>query len=126
MPGAADYVRRAGEAGVGGTCTGAARPHLTVRQCRGRPFAQHDSDSRGPSDYTSIINDRHAQRLKGVLDDARAKGATVTACVDTGNARRMPLRLKRMLGPEPNQLLPALGADCSDCSTWSRLKLPGF
>ena len=47
----------------------------------------------GNQDYTSIINDRHAQRLKAVLDDARAKGATVTACGDVANARRMPLHV---------------------------------
>ena len=47
----------------------------------------------GNQDYTSIINDRHAQRLKGVLNDARAKGATVTACGDVANARRMPLHI---------------------------------
>ncbi len=33
----------------------------------------------GPSsrDYTSIINDRHAGRLRGLIDDARAKGARI-------------------------------------------------
>ena len=31
-------------------------------------------------DYTAIINERHLQRLSGYLDDAIAKGATVTEC----------------------------------------------
>lgn len=31
------------------------------------------------SDYTAIINDRHFQRLQGYVDDARERGATVTA-----------------------------------------------
>ncbi|WP_448096091.1 coniferyl aldehyde dehydrogenase [Luteibacter yeojuensis] len=31
----------------------------------------------GNPDYTSIVNDRHFDRLHGYLDDARAKGATV-------------------------------------------------
>jgi coniferyl-aldehyde dehydrogenase len=35
----------------------------------------------GPAsrDYTSIINDRHYKRLRGLLDDARAKGARILA-----------------------------------------------
>ena len=44
-------------------------------------------------DYTSIINDRHAERIKAVLDDARAKGAMVTPCGEGGGARRMPLHV---------------------------------
>jgi coniferyl-aldehyde dehydrogenase len=47
----------------------------------------------GNEDYTSIISDRHAQRIRGVLDDARAKGATVTPCGEAGGARRMPLHI---------------------------------
>jgi coniferyl-aldehyde dehydrogenase len=44
-------------------------------------------------DYTSIISDRHAKRIASLLDDARAKGATVTQCGDVGGARRMPLQI---------------------------------
>ncbi|MBY8827750.1 coniferyl aldehyde dehydrogenase [Hephaestia mangrovi] len=52
-------------------------------------------------DYTSIINDRHFQRLNDWLDDARAKGATIDqvnpANEDFGstNARKMPLTIVR-------------------------------
>ncbi|MES2054917.1 MAG: coniferyl aldehyde dehydrogenase [Pseudomonadota bacterium] len=50
-------------------------------------------------DYTAIINDRHFQRLGNLLDDARAKGATVEAVnpagedFGTSNARKMPLHI---------------------------------
>ncbi len=52
-------------------------------------------------DYTSIVNDRHFQRLNDWLDDARAKGATVEvvnpANEDFGNtnSRKMPLHIVR-------------------------------
>ncbi|MEG3150704.1 coniferyl aldehyde dehydrogenase [Sphingomonas sp. ZT3P38] len=50
-------------------------------------------------DYTSVINDRHFARLNGLLDDARAKGATVEAVnpanedFGASNARKMPLHI---------------------------------
>ncbi len=50
-------------------------------------------------DYTSIINDRHHQRLNDWLDDARAKGATVETVNPAGedfvasNSRKMPLHI---------------------------------
>ncbi|MEG3124837.1 coniferyl aldehyde dehydrogenase [Sphingomonas sp. GB1N7] len=50
-------------------------------------------------DYTSVVNDRHFQRLTDLIDDARAKGATVEV-VNPGNedfgasnARKMPLHI---------------------------------
>ena len=52
-------------------------------------------------DYTSIINDRHHQRLQDWLEDARAKGATIEtvnpANVELGasNSRKMPLHIIR-------------------------------
>jgi coniferyl-aldehyde dehydrogenase len=51
------------------------------------------------ADYTAIINDRHFARLNGLLDDARAKGATVEAVnpanedFGASNARKMPLHI---------------------------------
>ena len=43
----------------------------------------------GPAsdDYTSIVNDRHFERLRGLLDDARAKGARV---VELGGQAHRP------------------------------------
>jgi len=52
-------------------------------------------------DYTSVINDRHHQRLADWIDDARAKGARVEvvnpANEDFGgsNSRKMPLHIVR-------------------------------
>lgn len=52
-------------------------------------------------DYTSIVNDRHHQRLSDWLDDARAKGATVETVNPAGedfaasNSRKMPLHIVR-------------------------------
>jgi coniferyl-aldehyde dehydrogenase len=50
-------------------------------------------------DYTAVVNDRHFQRLTGLIDDARAKGATVEVVNPAGedfgasNARKMPLHI---------------------------------
>src|SRR3546814_9679038 len=52
-------------------------------------------------DYTSIVNDRHFERLSSWLEDARAKGATIETVNPAGedfsgtNARKMPLHIVR-------------------------------
>ncbi|MDF7774531.1 coniferyl aldehyde dehydrogenase [Sphingomonas sp. AOB5] len=52
-------------------------------------------------DYTSVINDRHYQRLTTWIDDARARGAEVIAVnpanedFTTSNSRKMPLHIIR-------------------------------
>jgi coniferyl-aldehyde dehydrogenase len=52
-------------------------------------------------DYTSLVNDRHHQRLNDWLDDARAKGATVETVNPSNddfagsNSRKMPLHIVR-------------------------------
>ena len=52
-------------------------------------------------DYTSVVNDRHHQRLHAWLDDARAKGATVEVVnpanedFAASNSRKMPLHIVR-------------------------------
>lgn len=52
-------------------------------------------------DYTSVINDRHHQRLSDWIEDARAKGATIETINPAGedfgasNSRKMPLTLVR-------------------------------
>jgi coniferyl-aldehyde dehydrogenase len=60
----------------------------------------------GPAsdDYTSIINDRHFDRLRRLIDDARAKGASI---VDVG------LRPETALG-RPHTLAPALVLGATD------------
>ncbi|WP_245841892.1 coniferyl aldehyde dehydrogenase [Sphingomonas lenta] len=55
----------------------------------------------GNPDYTSVINDRHHQRLHEWLDDARAKGARVEVVNPAqegfagSNSRKMPLHIVR-------------------------------
>lgn len=55
----------------------------------------------GNPDYTSVVNDRHFQRLNDWLDDARAKGATVETVnpaeedFSATNSRKMPLHIVR-------------------------------
>ncbi|WP_375286259.1 coniferyl aldehyde dehydrogenase [Sphingomonas sp.] len=52
-------------------------------------------------DYTSVVNDRHFQRLTDWVDDARAKGATVEVVNPAGedfgstNSRKMPFHIIR-------------------------------
>ena len=52
----------------------------------------------GPAspDYTSIVNARHYERLRGLLDDARAKGAQV---VETGRSPEHAARRAHTLPP---------------------------
>ncbi|MDM0027418.1 coniferyl aldehyde dehydrogenase [Variovorax saccharolyticus] len=56
----------------------------------------------GNADYTAIVNERQYQRLRGLLDDARAKGATVASCapMPTGEGRQMPLQILTGLTPD--------------------------
>jgi coniferyl-aldehyde dehydrogenase len=52
-------------------------------------------------DYTSLVSDRHIERLNGWLDDARGKGARVEVVnpasedFTSGNGRKMPLHIVR-------------------------------
>ena len=45
----------------------------------------------GNPDYTSIINDRHYQRLTGLLQDAEQKGATIISLAPAGEASLNPV-----------------------------------
>jgi coniferyl-aldehyde dehydrogenase len=59
------------------------------------------------SDYTSIVNERHYQRLSGYLEDARARGATVVPLAecppDGANRRCLPPTL--ILGANDDMLI---------------------
>jgi coniferyl-aldehyde dehydrogenase len=44
-------------------------------------------------DYTSIITDRHAGRLRGLVADAEAKGGRVVVAGDHGPGRQLPLTI---------------------------------
>jgi len=59
-----------------------------------RAFERLYPDPGTSADYTSIISDRHAQRLQELLADARAKGATVLSCQSSADSpRRLPLQV---------------------------------
>ena len=56
----------------------------------------------GNPNFTSVVSDRQLQRLQAALDDARSKGATVTACAPlppAGN-RQLPLHIVTGATPE--------------------------
>jgi coniferyl-aldehyde dehydrogenase len=57
--------------------------------------AQHYPTLAANPDYTAIINDRHFNRLHGLLDEARALGATIVEC----NPAREDLTPGRKLAP---------------------------
>jgi coniferyl-aldehyde dehydrogenase len=50
----------------------------------------------GNSDYTSIVNDRHFERLKGLIRDAQTKGAEIVPLMPDG---RLPNGGRRILPP---------------------------
>ena len=48
----------------------------------------------GNAEYTSIISERHAMRIRALLDDAKTHGATVLRCgEDAGAGRQVPLHV---------------------------------
>ncbi|MDM0011727.1 coniferyl aldehyde dehydrogenase [Variovorax sp. J22P168] len=60
----------------------------------------YDGRTDGNADYTAIVNQRQFDRLQALLDDARAKGATVEACAPVGSGRQMPLHIVTGLRPD--------------------------
>ena len=44
-------------------------------------------------DYTAAIDERHAARIRAMLDDARARGARIVACGPEGGGRKIPLHI---------------------------------
>ncbi|MBN8509886.1 MAG: coniferyl aldehyde dehydrogenase [Burkholderiales bacterium] len=55
----------------------------------------------GNPNFTSVINERHFQRLRAAIDDARAKGATVVACAPEPAAGNRQLPLHVIVGATP-------------------------
>jgi len=77
----------------------------------------------GNAEYTSIITERHAVRLRELLADAQAKGATLLRCgADAGSGRQMPLtvvtrveeRMQLMQEELFGPILPVLEYDSLD------------
>ncbi len=73
-------------------------------------------------DYTGIINDRHHQRLHGLINDAKDKGATVHTAFDpsiSDGSRRIPVHILTDVNDEMNVMqeeifgpvLPVIGVD---------------
>jgi coniferyl-aldehyde dehydrogenase len=56
----------------------------------------------GNPHFTSVVSDRQMQRLQAALDDARAKGATVTACAPLPAAGNRQLPLHIVTGATPD------------------------
>ena len=62
----------------------------------------YGSRTEGNPNFTSVVSDRQHARLQAALDDARAKGATVSACAPlpaAGN-RQLPLHIVTGATPE--------------------------
>jgi coniferyl-aldehyde dehydrogenase len=57
----------------------------------------------GNPNFTSVVSERQLKRLEAALDDARAKGATVTACAPLPGAqgnRQLPLHIVTGVTPD--------------------------
>ena len=128
---AAERICYAKALNAGQTCV--APDYILVKNDQKAAFIEHYlkafrkmySKVNGNNDYTSIINDRHHQRLLKLLDDAKAQGATVHTPgneeVNDGS-RRIPIHLienpsdsmgimqEEIFGP----LLPIIGIDSLD------------
>jgi acyl-CoA reductase-like NAD-dependent aldehyde dehydrogenase len=56
-----------------------------VEACKASVAKMYPTLAKNP-DYTSVVNDRHLQRLKGYVDDARERGAKVVECNPSGES----------------------------------------
>ena len=88
-------------------------------------FARSFGDRvQGHHDYTAIVNERQRARIVALLDDARAKGATVVACAEGGTGRQMPLHIVTGVTPDMRiaseeifgPILPVLAYDTLDAA----------
>ena len=64
--------------------------------------AMYGGHTEGNPNVTSVVSDRQLQRLQAALDDARAKGATVTACAPLPAAGNRQLPLHIVTGATPD------------------------
>ena len=56
-------------------------------------FKRMYAQVQGNADYTSIITDRHAERLRGLVADAETKGGRVMTAGEQGAGRQIPLTI---------------------------------
>lgn len=54
----------------------------------------------GREEYCSLINDRHTDRIRAMLEDAREKGGTVTPCAPWESGNRVPLHIVTGVTPD--------------------------
>ena len=81
--------------------------------------AFYPQGAQGRVEYCSIVNDRHAERIKAMLEDATAKGATVTPCAPYSDGNRIPLHVVTGIAPDMRiaeeevfgPILPIVGYD---------------
>lgn len=71
----------------------AARRDAFVDALRAQVHARYGADMRGASDYTRVVNEGQYRRLRGYLDDARARGLQVIALADVDEMRADAERL---------------------------------
>lgn len=57
----------------------------------------------GNPDYTSLVSEVHAARIRALLDDARQQGATIVACGPMDGGRQVPLHI--VTGCKPSMRL---------------------
>jgi len=61
----------------------------------------HGARLEGRGNYSWVVNERHFERLNGLLDDARRKGAVIIPCAETvGDGRQMPLHVVTNCSPD--------------------------
>jgi len=74
-------------------------------------------------EYCSLVNDRHAGRIRAILEDARVKGATIVPCAPwRGGGNRIPLHVVTGISPDMRvaeeeifgPILPVIGYDSLD------------
>lgn len=132
---AAERICYAKSLNAGQTCV--APDYILVKNEQKASFIEHCLKAfrkmyptvNGNNDYTSIINDRHYQRLQNLLEDAKTQGATIHTPHIQGaseeindGSRRLPMHLienpsdsmalmqEEIFGP----LLPIIGVDSLD------------
>lgn len=77
-----------------------AQEHAVVEKLKTAASAMYPTLLANP-DYTSVVNDRHYERLNNWIDDARSKGADVEVVnpanedFTSTNSRKMPLHIVR-------------------------------
>ena len=99
-----------------------AQQERFVAALRGQFQALYGAQPASNDDYSAIIDERQFQRIQGLLDDARAKGAEVTVCGEVAPGRKLPLHILTQVTPEMRvmqeeifgPLLPVLGYDSAD------------